>query len=226
MLSLPVLSAPLATGFTYQGRLNVDGGAANGHYDFQFHLFSSETNGTALAGPVSMLAVPISNGVFQVSIDFGLGMFNGEERWLEIAVKNSLTGDLPHLLSSRQAITPTPYALHAVNASGLMSFAAAPLDIKINGERVMRYEPPPFDGTANLIGGSPFNQVAAGVTGATIAGGGTEQQPNTVRAWYGAIGGGVGTHITLGRSSSVLSVLTPEPQQALGRCSRRNLRAA
>lgn len=202
MLCLPVHSAPLGTSFSYQGRLNVDGGAANGHYDFQFHLFSSETNATALAGPVSVLAVPVSNGVFQVTIDFGLGMFNGEERWLEIAVKNSLTDDLPQLLNPRQAITPAPYALHASNAGGLMSFANAPLDIKINGERVMRYEPAPFDGTANLIGGQ--NNQVEGRSEAAVIGGGRNNRINGYT--LGAIiAGGSDNEVAFGSDFATIS---------------------
>jgi hypothetical protein len=45
-----------------------------------------------------------------------------------------------------------------------------PLDVRVNGARVMRYEPNAI--SPNVIGGSPANNVTAGVRGATIAGGG------------------------------------------------------
>jgi hypothetical protein len=178
-----IKAAPISSAFTYQGRLSVSGEGPSGQYDFQFRLFAVETNGTALAGPINVLAVPVSNGLFQATIDFGPGPFNGEARWLEIAVKNSLTDDLPHLLSPRQPITTTPYALHAANAGGLMSFANEPLDIKINGERVMRYEPatsPMLGFMPNIIGGAEENRVDPGVMGSTISGGGSADAPNRI----------------------------------------------
>ncbi len=72
-----------------------------------------------------------------------------------------------------------------------------PLDIRVNDARVMRYEPNAI--SPNVIGGSPVNGVAAGVRGATIAGGGMPQGgdpiwgggPNRVTAHYGAVAGGL-----------------------------------
>jgi hypothetical protein len=74
---------------------------------------------------------------------------------------------------------------------------AQPLDLRVNGARVMRYEPHAL--SPNVIGGHPANSVTAGVRGATIAGGGlpgdvdTEAQegaPNRVTDIYGTVGGG------------------------------------
>lgn len=114
-------AAPISSAFTYQGRLNTDGSAASGAFDFQFHLFGEATDGTALAGPVNVAAVTVSNGLFQVTLDFGPAAFNGDARWLEIAVKNSASGDPLQLLSPRQAITATPYALVANALAGPVS---------------------------------------------------------------------------------------------------------
>ena len=75
---------------------------------------------------------------------------------------------------------------------------ATGLDIKVAGQRVMRYEPNPI--SPNLIGGSPANYVTAGVRGATIGGGGVptgdtdpdyvNEAPNSVTDVYGTVGGG------------------------------------
>jgi hypothetical protein len=46
--------------------------------------------------------------------------------------------------------------------------------------------------TANIVGGHPTNWVQGGVQGATIAGGGTSNQPNRVTDDHGTIGGGEG----------------------------------
>ncbi len=73
-----------------------------------------------------------------------------------------------------------------------------PLDLRVNGSRVMRYDPNAI--SPNVIGGSPANTVTAGVRGATIAGGGAlantdpdfiGEAPNRVTDAYGTVGGGV-----------------------------------
>jgi Chaperone of endosialidase len=64
------------------------------------------------------------------------------------------------------------------------------LELKVNGQRALRLEP---DATSpNVIGGFSGNSAAAGVFGATIAGGGETGFPNTVSANFGSVGGGLG----------------------------------
>jgi len=55
-----------STIFNYQGRLDVNGTAANGLYDFQFTIFKIETNGIIIAGPLTNTAVAVSNGHCQI----------------------------------------------------------------------------------------------------------------------------------------------------------------
>ena len=74
------------------------------------------------------------------------------------------------------------------------------VDVRANGARVMRYEPNAI--SPNVIGGSPANNVTAGVRGATIGGGGvpsgdsdpdfTSEGPNRVTDVFGTVGGGYG----------------------------------
>ena len=75
-----------------------------------------------------------------------------------------------------------------------------PLDIRVDNSRVMRYEANTI--SPNVTGGSPANNVTAGVRGATIAGGGVpagntdpdffNEAPNRVTDAYGTVGGGYG----------------------------------
>jgi trimeric autotransporter adhesin len=65
-----------------------------------------------------------------------------------------------------------------------------PLEIRVNNARVMRHEP--NETGPNILGGHSENNVAAGVHGAVIGGGGRQQSPNAVTDSYGTIGGGVG----------------------------------
>jgi hypothetical protein len=64
------------------------------------------------------------------------------------------------------------------------------VDLRVNDIRALRLEP--TTGTPNVIGGNPGNNVTAGMTGATIAGGGTNASPNSVTGISGFVGGGQG----------------------------------
>lgn len=105
------------TAFTYQGRLLDDGVPANGtNYGMDFHLYDSPTNDLRF-GSVSVEGVVVSNGLFTVTLDFG-NVFSGDARWMGIWVRKS--GDSAVLLTPRQLITSTPYAVMAAGASNLL----------------------------------------------------------------------------------------------------------
>jgi hypothetical protein len=123
LLSLSGFAHAQGTAISYQGRLNDGGLPATGLYDFTFHVFDAEVDGTDLAGPLGPLpydAVPVTNGVFNVILDFGPDIFTGAARWLEITVRTNGVGD-PSLLSPRTPLLPTPYAIFAGKAGGVAS---------------------------------------------------------------------------------------------------------
>src|SRR5437660_5829490 len=75
-----------------------------------------------------------------------------------------------------------------------------PLEIKVNGTRALRLEPTPNDADhsniVNVVAGSRGNFVGAGVTGATIAGGGAvnyfgDPSTNKVMFDFGTVSGGM-----------------------------------
>lgn len=100
---------PLGTAFTYQGALTVGTAAANGSYDFAFKLFDAEAGGAMVGNELLRPEVVVSNGLFHVSLDFGVGVFNGQARWLELAVR--ATGEPTFTsLTPRQPLSPAPYA--------------------------------------------------------------------------------------------------------------------
>jgi trimeric autotransporter adhesin len=106
------------TAFTYQGRLNDGGSPAHGTYDFRFKLFEDSLGNTQAGSTQLAGGVPVTNGLFLVTIDFGAGIFTGSNYWLEVDVRTngaaSYTG-----LTPLQAVTPTPYAIFANTASNL-----------------------------------------------------------------------------------------------------------
>src|SRR5436190_11413914 len=103
------------SGFTYQGRLSDGGTAANGNYDLQFALFDNASGGLQVGSTQTLNTVAVSNGVFTVGLDFGPNAFNGANRFLEISARLSGGGSFT-LLTPRQQITSTPYAVRSTSA--------------------------------------------------------------------------------------------------------------
>jgi hypothetical protein len=116
----PMFSTVFAqvTAFTYQGRLNDGVNPANGNYDFRFRVASDPFANNYVGGNVFTNALPVSNGLFTVALDFG-GIFNGSNYWLEIAVRTNGVGGYA-TLSSLQPLTPVPYAIMANSAENLL----------------------------------------------------------------------------------------------------------
>ncbi len=73
------------TAFSYQGRLIEAGSPANGNYLMQFKLFDAA--GTQTGTTLTDVAVSVTNGVFNVTLDFGSAVFTGENRFLEVSIK-------------------------------------------------------------------------------------------------------------------------------------------
>ena len=106
------------TAFNYQGRLNDAGSPANGTYDFRFAIYDAVTNGNSDAFPITNSAVAVSSGQFGVTLDFGAGVFTGNNYWLDIGVHTN-GGTNFTTLFPRQPIRPVPYAIFANSASNL-----------------------------------------------------------------------------------------------------------
>jgi hypothetical protein len=106
------------TAFAYQGRLNSAGTPASGTYDFTFTLFATNSAGIQTGATLTNFATAVSNGLFDVTLDFGEN-FPGAARWLEIGVR---TNDAVSFstLSPRQPILAVPYAIMAGSASNLL----------------------------------------------------------------------------------------------------------
>ncbi|MBN1868588.1 hypothetical protein JW916_15000 [Candidatus Sumerlaeota bacterium] len=106
---------PLGTAFTYQGQLNDGSNPANGPYDFQCRLYDASTAGAQIGPTGTANSVQVSNGVFTLDLDFGVGAFDGTARYLEIEVKAA--GDPTYTtLSPRQNLKPAPNALYSAAA--------------------------------------------------------------------------------------------------------------
>ncbi|HEY5910791.1 MAG TPA: type VI secretion system tip protein TssI/VgrG, partial [Verrucomicrobiae bacterium] len=125
-LSLDLVFAdPLGTAFTYQGRLASGASLANGRYDLTFSIWNAVTGGGQLGVTITNATVPVSNGLFTVTLDFGGGVFDSNARWLEIGVRTNGVGSFVSL-TPRQELAPAPYALYAPNAGAAAQAATLP----------------------------------------------------------------------------------------------------
>jgi hypothetical protein len=197
---IALADTPVGTAFTYQGYLEDGGGAANGTYDFKFRLYDAASDGSQVGSEVVKDDETVSDGLFTVELDFGSDAFTGDARWLEIDVKADAEGSYT-TISPRTALTPAPYALHAVDAwvitgnSGttygtnfLGTTDEISLTLAVSNTAALRLEP--HATSPNVVGGYSGNSVTSGVAGATIGGGGQSGLANSVTDDYGTVGGG------------------------------------
>ena len=202
LLALSTLNSQLSTAFaqgtafTYQGRLNSGTNPANGIYDLKLLLYDASTGGSILAGPVTNTAVAVTNGLFTMIIDFGNGVFTGSSNWLHIGVRTNGSGAFT-VLTPRQQVTPTPYAIFAesANAAGLSgTIPTGDLSGTYGNAVTLNNAGNSFTGT--------FNGNGSGLTGvALLAGGNTFSGNQTIDGMlkiYDGSGAGYYTDETIG----------------------------
>ncbi len=112
---------PLGTAFTYQGQLKSGGAPTTGMCDFQFSLYDQSGTGTPPTGGTQLgitetdLSVQVTNGLFTVPLnfnnEFGTTAFDGDVRYLQIAVRCPTGVGSYTTLSPRQMLSGVPYAL-------------------------------------------------------------------------------------------------------------------
>jgi formylglycine-generating enzyme required for sulfatase activity len=115
----PAVAAPLGSAFTYQGRLLENGGPATGIYDLRFTIYDALNGGLAQSVAAHFPEVPVTNGVFTATLDFGTNVFAGASCWLEIGIRPA--GAIADFvtLNPRQAIHAAPYAIYSLKAESL-----------------------------------------------------------------------------------------------------------
>ncbi|MCB9453068.1 MAG: hypothetical protein H6672_16650 [Anaerolineaceae bacterium] len=79
---------------------------------FRFKLFDALTGGTQLGRIVTERAIEVQNGNFSVELDFGINVFDGVQRYLEIAVRCPGTDEFFVTLTPRFPLTPYPNTIY------------------------------------------------------------------------------------------------------------------
>lgn len=111
------LALAQTTQFTYQGLLNDGGSPANGQYDLQIKLFDALAGGVQQGATVTLDNVQVTNGLFNVTLDFGAAAFPGANRFLEIGVRPGTSTGAYTALTPRQQLTSTPYSIRSLSAA-------------------------------------------------------------------------------------------------------------
>lgn len=115
-VTVTMAQAPVASGFTYQGRLRTGDMDATGTHDLRFRIYDADVGGTQVGTTICLDNVDVRGGLFTAWLDFGVAPFGGEARWLEIEVRADATPancgvGAYATLSPRQPLAATPYAL-------------------------------------------------------------------------------------------------------------------
>jgi hypothetical protein len=193
-----LVQAALGTAFTYQGRLNDAGNPASGVYDFQFNLFDAVSGGTQVGSAVDKADLLVSGGLFTTDLDFGAGAFDGQARWLEVAVRPGASADAYTPLAPRRALLANPYAQYSANTRGF--------SVNANGEIGIGTAPNPgtrviLDGQLNAVGSNPAIGVNnPGNSGAWVSLGWSE---NVARIRVGGNGTGAGNGLDIQKQGDV-----------------------
>jgi len=172
--------------FTYQGRLTDASLPANGVYDFEFRLYDESSS--QIGAALTREDVAVTNGVFTVSLDFGVVAFNGQPRLLEIAVRSGASSGSFNTLSPRQQISSSPYAIRTLSAAQAetaadsQSLGGVPASAYVKTDDPRLVPGPPIAGSPNYIqnGTNPQSAASFNISGnGTVAG---NVSANTINA--------------------------------------------
>ncbi len=111
-----VMSQDSTSVINYIGVLTDDGLSANGEYDLIFTLFDKQTNGVQIGNSMTFENEYVQTGRIILDLDFGIGVFDGNPRFLQIAIRRGNDEGSYTELTPRQEIKPSPYAIYAQNA--------------------------------------------------------------------------------------------------------------
>ena len=100
------------TVFTYQGKL-TDTGTPQAAYQMRFEIYDAPAGGNQTGATITNPSVAVMMGVFTVRLDFGAAVFDGADRYLDIAVRKT-SGEIWTILTPRQQISSAPYSIKSM----------------------------------------------------------------------------------------------------------------
>jgi hypothetical protein len=157
--------------FSYQGFITDNNAPANGLYDIEFRVFAALSGGPVLATETRP-GVAVTNGVFSVTLDFGV--FPPLDRYLELGVRPA-GGGVFTTLTPRSKILAVPHSTLAKNAL-LLGGVGAGQFVQTNDARLSDARNP-LPNSANYIqnrttqqSASNFNISGDGTVGGKLIG--------------------------------------------------------
>ncbi len=169
---------PVTEEITYQGRLSQGGVPFTGTVPMTFRIWNEPVGGAQTGGD-QVQNVAVSDGIFQVALDFG-NIFGAEAKWLEVEVDGEVLGP-------RQPITAAPLALAALQApftsrwsvaSGGIHYSVGQVgigtsspdaDLHVIGSTLFGDQDSVVSDRQNFVGGG-LEAVATGNQSATVGG--------------------------------------------------------
>ncbi|MGA9340868.1 MAG: tail fiber domain-containing protein [Rhodanobacteraceae bacterium] len=95
-IAVPLASAHAAT-LTYHGTLQDAGKPAEGKYDIELTLYSAQSGGSAVAGPLTLYGVQVREGSFSTEADFGSRSDGLSNAWVGVQVRAAGSSDFTAL---------------------------------------------------------------------------------------------------------------------------------
>lgn len=138
LLTVVAIDAQSAS-FTYQGKLNSNNNPANGTYEMQFKLFDAMTDGNQIGSTITNSSVTVTQGIFTVTLNYGASAFDGSSRYLEIGVRQQGDTNPYTVLSPRQLLTSTPYAVRSLNSTSADTAITATNSTQLGGVAANQY---------------------------------------------------------------------------------------
>ncbi|MDR3389376.1 MAG: hypothetical protein P4L92_20215 [Rudaea sp.] len=210
-----------AATFTYHGTLQDFGRPAEGSYDIELTLYSAANGGSVIGGPLIMNQVPVHHGSFSTRADFGPLAKSFSQAYVEVKVRAAGRDEFVPLdtrsqvTSSAESVCPGAWTLqgNAGNPAGsflgttdaddplifMVGSSSGPVQV---GQFTSSGDATKAPGAPNVLLGYSGNSAAAGIGGATIAGGGSSDATcgssgtspciNSVQSDFGTVGGGDG----------------------------------
>ena len=192
-----------AASFSYHGSLQDSGKPAEGSFDIELTLYSAPSGGSVIGGPLIMHNVPVHGGSFSTEADFGPLAKSFSQAYVEVKVRTAGQGEFASL-DTRAQVTPDTASVcpgawtlqgNAGNPTGsyLGTADSQPLTFEVNAVQVGQITPSgdaTLTSAPNVVFGSSANNVASGIGGATIAGGGKVGSHNSVKSDFATVSGG------------------------------------
>ncbi|WP_395374467.1 hypothetical protein [Marinicella sp. W31] len=150
--------------FNYQGQLKESGSAASGQYDIQFKLYDAESNGNQVQSTQFKDDVEVEDGLFKVDLDFSDLPFFGEDRWLQIEVRDGASNGAFTVLTPRQRINAVPYSIQSEFVKDGNVFSSSLDDMGASNGQVLTYNGGSWGPANGGAGGSVWAESGSNIS--------------------------------------------------------------